>query len=273
MRIFKRWISSNHALALVVVLCASAGLTCSSKSSDVPPGGHELSGESCDDPITGELGPGPEVVEATQVERYDIAISGTQFDVELTDAADASLGRLETDLELDISTTTGLLKEWRVSTQLVDEGQIPAEQILRGRDLGEGRIWLEIIHRAGDDELIQWAVVGDEREPIKMSIAVELEAGADPGVEGRMQTPDGRILDVLDLLDDAGERIAQEEVDAWIDERLGDVFETDAAWTRLRTVGDDLALWQGADAHVRLCQAASVDPTEEELIEIGRAHV
>lgn len=265
MRIANRWISSNPLLALVVAICASAGLTCSD-SSGVPPGGHELSGEPCEDPITGELAPGPEVLEATQVERYDMALSGAQFNVELSDEANASLGELQTGLELDISTTTGLLKEWRVSTQLMDDGQIPAEQTVRGRDLGEGRIWLEIVHRAGNDELIQWAVVGEEREPIKMSIAVELEAGADPDIDGRMQTPDGRIVDVLDLLDEQGERIAQDEVDAWIDERIGDVFETDPAWTRLRTVGDDLALWQGADAHVRLCQAASVDPTEEELI-------
>src|SRR6056297_1253645 len=235
MRSSERWISSHKALVLAVFLCASVGVTCSDNAA-VPPGGHELSGQVCEDPITGILGPGPEVLEATDVERYDIAVSGTEFNVDLSDATDASLGRLETDLELDISTTSGLLKEWRVSTQLVDQGQVPAEQTMRGRDLGEGRIWLEIIHRAGDDELIQWAVVGAEREPIQLSIAAELESGADPEVEGRVQTSDGRILDVLNLLDDQGERIEQDVIDTWIEERFGSVFEDDPAWTRLRTV-------------------------------------
>jgi hypothetical protein len=261
-------LAPSHSLArlVLVAFCAAAGLSCGSGSSDAPPPAqHELSGEPCEDPITAGLVPSAEVTEETGVARYDLSLSGAEFGVDLTDAADASLGRLETELELDISTSSGLLEEWRVNTRLVEGGETPAEQTLRGRDIGKGRLWLEIIHRAGDNELIQWAVVGEEREPQRLSIAVELDEGADPSAEGRVQMPDGRVLDVLEIIEDGGERLDQDEVDSWIDERLGTAFEDDDAWGRLVAVGDDLALWQGADAHVRLCQAASVDPTEDEL--------
>ncbi|MBA2661001.1 MAG: VWD domain-containing protein [Bradymonadaceae bacterium] len=259
--------SLNIATLLLVASCAAASLNCSdSPTADAPGAPHTLSGSACTDPITASFAANAAVKQQSGVAHYAMSLSGDGLNVALTDVAAKSLGRLQIDLELDISPETGLLEQWRVSTALVEGNQRPASQSLRGREIGKGRLWFEIVHRAGEHELIQWAVVGSQPEPHSHTIAVVIDADADPGVQGRLWLPDGRLVEVLELLDASGKRIEQARIDAWIEARLGGAFTEHTAWQRLIAVGNDRVLWEGADAHTRLCQAASLDGLEEALI-------
>ncbi len=272
MRIFNIQISISAAIRLVFCLALVAGvLSCdelmddaNDDDGDAPEQGLESA--LCEEPITAGLVPGAEVTDQTGVARYDLAVEGSQIAVDLTDAADQSLGRLKGDLEMDFDMDTGRLQEWRVDTHLREGAETPVSQTLRGRDLGQGRIWLEIVHRIGDDELIQWAVInGETPEPLSMSLAYDLGPDADADIDGRVRMTDGRVLETLEVVDKEGTQIDSAQVEAWVEQRLGNVFEESDAWRRLVATTEDAALWQGADAHTRLCEVASTDAAEEQI--------
>ncbi len=231
-----------------------------------PPVTHDLASTSCDDEIEASLRPGDEVTEATRIARYDWSVEGNTSRVDLRSGDATSLGTLETDLAIDFAPGSGRLRQWRVETRLREREETTASQSLRGRTMGDGRLWLEITHRTGSEELIQWAVVGDDREPDRMSIAVEADEGADPEAEGRVRMPDGRLLEVLEIIEGDEQRPSDAEITDWVDRRIGPVFSESDAWQRLVAVDGDLAFWQGADAHARRCLAERTDPTASDLV-------
>ncbi len=255
------------AVAICLLLLTACGDGC---DDPVPANGpepglsHELSGKPCGDSVTADIKPGSPASEAAGIERYDLTIKGAEMKVDLLDEGAASLGRLMVGLEVDFGVDTGVLEEWRVQTTL-EGGNSLASQTLRGRVLTGRRLWLEIVHRAGSSEIIQWVVIGKNGEAERLSIAVALEAGADPSGAGRGRLPDGRVVEVLEILGGGGDRLDPAAIKAWTQGRVGDAFETNEAWKRLVATSNDAALWSAADAHVRLCQAASVDAAEAEL--------
>ncbi len=146
--------------------------------------------------------------------------------------------------------------------------EAPVEQVLRAREMGRGRLWIEVIDRAGDVELIQWTVVreGDE-EPKMQMLAVEVEPGEDwePETSDLVQMTDGRVFETLEIIGEGGERIGQNIIGDWVDEHIGDGLTSNSDWNRLRSVANDVELLLGADAHIRLCRAAGINIAEEEL--------
>lgn len=265
MRFFFLSPSSPKASYLVIcLLAATAGLNIGCDL--LMPSSHELSGAPCDEMITADIRPSDQVLDQSNISNYEMSMFENKLVIDLADIDETSLGRVETELDFDLSATTGMLNEWRVSTRFVEGEEVTAAQLVRGRELGKGRIWLEVVHRAGDEELLQWTVVGEQEEFANTAIAVEVDDASEFDEEELLEMPDGRIFEVLDITENGGDRIDQAEIDAWIDERLGDVFETDPAWQRLTMASDDDLFWEGADAHVRLCKAASIDPAEQELI-------
>lgn len=205
------------------------------------------------------------MTDETGVTSYEFSTEGSSLDVELLDAGDGSLGRLEIDTDLDIA-TTGFVEEWRVDTRLVEEGEVGAEQTLRGRSLGDTRVWLEIVHRSGDDELVQWMVLDEQFEEQQLTLAAELDADADADGDDRVETDDGRVMEVFDVIEDSGEPVDNSDIDDWIAEQFGGAFGDNEQWQRFQAVSDDDALWEGADAQVAKCQAASTEGIEEDLI-------
>lgn len=269
--------SRSPVLSLIAVLgfgiyltgmasCHPPGESDDAQEVDEPPLPEgELTSEACEEPITGDVLPTPEVTEDTGIADYGFSVHGTRLDVDLVDASDQSLGRLETDLDLEFDLTTGRLQEWSVETHLREGNDTPASQILRGRELGEQRIWFEITHRAGDTELIQWTIVDDDGEQLSTTVGFDVGSEADPDVEGRIEYTD-RLFDTLDVVSE-GEQIAPAELQSWLDDRVGEAFEQSDAWRRLVATSNDTALLSGADAHVRLCQVAGTEADEDEITE------
>ena len=262
MQIWKKKVHISAVTRVVLGLFLVAGLL----SCDELFGDDGWEPPPCDEPITAALVPGDDVTDQTGIAQYDLVVQGSQIAVDLSDASGQSLGRLEGDLEMDFDMSTGHLTEWRVDVHLLEDEERQASQMLRGRDLGDGRAWLEVVHRAGDEELIQWAVIsGETTDPLSMSVAYDLGSDANPDVEGRFRMTDGRVIETMTVLDDQGQRIDQNEIDDWVDERLGRAFEDHDAWRRLVATTEDVALWAGADAHVHLCELANTEHAEEQI--------
>ena len=231
-----------------------------------------LKEERCEEPITAEIAPSESVSDETGVYRYDYSLQDSEISVGLMDGDGALLGRVEVDADADFDFRAGALRQWQVTTRYVDaagddEDATPVEQVLRAREVGQGRLWFEVSDRVGDDELIQWAVMGGEPEPLMQMLAVEVDEEPDSALEDRVQTNDGRVFETLQLLDGDGERIGEDLVDAWLDEHIGDALTSHQGWQRMTAAADDLALLRGADAHIKLCRAAGINIAEEDLIE------
>ena len=279
-----------------ILICAALSFSCQEavddgSSNDAPAAGEithtasdddgdanaaaVLADERCEEPISAEIAPSEHVSDDTDIYRYDFSIQGSEINIGLVDADGDSMGRVEIDADADFDFRKGVLRQWEVTTSYHDdaddtdneEAQAPVEQVLRAREVGQGRLWFEVIDRVGDDELIQWAVMGDEPEPLMQMLAVEVDAEPDPELEDRIQTSDGRVFETLELLDGDGERIDEDIIDGWIDEQIGDALTADPGWQRMTAAADDLALLRGADAHIELCRAAGANHAAEDLVQ------
>ncbi|TVR04573.1 MAG: hypothetical protein EA398_01695 [Deltaproteobacteria bacterium] len=233
---------------------------------DTPPGSdvrHDLGGADCGDPLLADLPVDPAVRAAQGLQRYGMALDGATFSLDLHGEDGDLRGRLRSTVTLELDSATGRAREWRVDSALDDAAGAPtgAAQVLRGRELGEGRIWLELAHRAAGVEVLQWVVLDDALQAERVTLAVAATGG-----EGTVTLPGGRTYRTLELLDADGARVDGAVVDGWLAEHAGDVFATDAAWALLHAAGTDPGVREAADAHVRLCRAATVDDVEAGLI-------
>ncbi|TVR04490.1 MAG: hypothetical protein EA398_01930 [Deltaproteobacteria bacterium] len=228
-----------------------------------PDGPWTLDGAPCADPIVAALAPG-EGARAAGVTRYDAALSGARAEVALGGENGADLGVFAFDVALEGEVHTGALTGWRIEHVLEESGAVAASQRVRGRNLAGARTFLEIEHRAGEASLTQWVVLDEDWQVLQMSLGVPWAGGDEGGVE-LTRTGDGRALETLVVVPSGGERLAQAEVDAWLEARTGPAFAASDAWARLMAVGDDRAMREGLDAHVRLCRAAGIGEREAEF--------
>lgn len=261
---------SRIAVVALALFCALGNLTCGSSETSDTQGDdvseartdnvrHDVSAEVCNEPITGSVAAGETVAGPTTVDAYEVSIDSDGLNVDLM-AGETVEGRIETEFDLDVS-NQGVLREWTVQTQLVQGEDTTASQTTRTRDIGEGRLWMEIVHRAGDTALFQWATVGDNFEPISIVLGVETDEAPD---DAPLFISDGRFFETFVIIDEDTEA-SRADIDAWLADNGGEAFDGEA-WTLLSAVDSDPMLWSGASAYVRRCQAAEIGPIEEELI-------